>query len=360
MKLETKLLNFKLKSPLMAASGPLTSTSENILFFNEINAGALVTKTISSVGADVKKPCIYAEKDMVYNSELWSEDPPEKWINEFLPEIVKKKDKPLIVSVGYNIDDFNNLIPKLDKFADMFEISTHYIKSDLGEVVKTIRKNTDKPIFMKLSPHIQDYIGFTKTILDAGATGVVAINSVGPGIKIDLMNRRLQLGNEDGQVWVSGPAIKPYALQRVRDLRNNFKDIPIISAGGVNNATDVLEFLLAGADSVQMLSSALINGKSLYKKILGDLPLVLEKYNFNSIEEVKNAKLLERNEEDNDYPTIDFDKCKMCLRCVDVCPVFAWEYNDGQLKLNNEKCIKCGTCESRCPVFAISGVLYEI
>ncbi len=355
MNIETKLLDFKLKSPLMAASGPLTSTKENILFFNDIDAGALVTKTISSVGAVVKKPCIYAEKNMVYNSETWSEDSPEKWIEEILPEIVKKKNKPLIVSVGYNIDDFNYLIPKLDKFADIFEVSTHYIKSDLGEVVKTIRKNTNKPIFMKLSPHITDYIGFTQTILDAGATGVVAINSVGPGIKIDIKNRRLMLGNDNGDSWVSGPAIKPYALQRVRALRNHFKDIPIISAGGINNAKDVLEFLLAGADSVQMLSSALINGKSLYENILKDLPKTLEEYNFKSIEDVKNTKLLDRDEKTNSYPIIDFDKCITCLKCVDVCPVFAWEYND-KLILNKDKCIKCGTCESRCPVSAISGV----
>lgn len=355
MNIETRLLNFKLKSPLMAASGPLTSTKENILFFNKIDAGALVTKTISSKGAIVKKPCIYAEKNMVYNSETWSEDSPEKWINEILPAIVKEKNKPLIVSVGYNIDDFNYLIPKLDKFADIFEISTHYIKSDLGDVVRTIRNNTDKPIFMKLSPHISDYIGFTQTVLDAGATGIVAINSVGPGIKIDLNSRRLMLGTDSGEVWVSGPAIKPYALQRVRALRNHFKDIAIISTGGVNNAEDILEFLLAGADSVQMLSSALINGKSLYEKILNDLPKALDEYNFNSIEEVKNTKLLDRVEEVNKYPVIDMDKCIKCLKCVDVCPVFAWEYNKV-FTLDKDKCIKCGTCESRCPVSAISGV----
>lgn len=356
MRMETKFLNYVLSTPIMPASGPLTSSLENILFFNDINVGALVTKTISSKAAEVKKPCIYADKNMVYNSETWSELSPEKWINDILPIVSRKKTKPLIISVGYNIKDFENLIPKLDPFADIFEISTHYIKSDLKEVVKTILKYTDKPVFMKLSPHISDYLGFVKTVLEAGATGIVAINSLGPGIKIDLKNRRLQLGNEKGEVWVSGPAIKPYALQRIRDIRNNFNEIPIIATGGIKSSKDVLEFLLAGADSVQLLSSALINGKSTYQRIIENLEESLDEYNFNSIEEVKRTDLSSYENDYNLFPTIDVGKCIGCLKCVDICPLFALSYN-YEVHVDKNKCIKCGTCESRCPVDAISGVL---
>ena len=147
-KIETKFLNYTLKSPLMPASGPLTSTDENILFFNNIDAGALVTKTISSKAAEVSKPCIYADENMVYNSETWSEKSPYEWINKILPKVYEEKTKPLIVSVGYNTEDFEELIPKLDPFADIFEISTHYIQSDLESIVKSILKHTDKPVFM--------------------------------------------------------------------------------------------------------------------------------------------------------------------------------------------------------------------
>jgi len=355
-KIETKFLKYTLKSPLMPASGPLTSTAENILFFDGIDVGALVTKTISSIGADVSKPCIYAGENMVYNSETWSEKSPEEWIEHILPKVCAKKTKPLIVSVGYNIEDFDALIPKLDPFADVFEISTHYIQSDLESVVKSILKHTDKPVFMKLSPHIEDYIAFVKTVLNAGATGIVAINSLGPGIKIDLKNRRLQLGNETGESWVSGPAIKPYALQRIRSIRQNFPTIPLIAVGGVEEAKDIVEFLLAGADSVQMLSGALIHGKSRYQKIIDDLPKILKAYNFESIEAVKEIKLLDPLKKDNNFPKIDMNKCIKCFRCVDVCPTFALSYSDT-FNIDHEKCISCGTCESRCPVQAISEVL---
>ncbi len=67
----------------------------------------------------------------------------------------KKKDRPLIISVGYTKEDMAFLIPKLDPFADAFEISTHYVGTDLTvikETVETIRKHTDKPVYMKISP----------------------------------------------------------------------------------------------------------------------------------------------------------------------------------------------------------------
>jgi dihydroorotate dehydrogenase (fumarate) len=354
--IETKFLNYILKSPLMPASGPLTSTAENILFFNTIETGALVTKTISTVAAEVDKPCIYAGDHMVYNSETWSELPPKEWINNILPRVSQEKNKPLIVSVGYNTEDFDVLIPKLEPYADIFEISTHYIQSDLASVVKSILKHTEKPVFMKLSPHIKDYINFVDTALKAGATGIVAINSLGPGIKIDLENRRLQLGNASGDSWVSGPAIKPYALQRIRSIRNNFPKIPLIAVGGVEKAEDILEFLLAGANSVQMLSSALIHGKSRYQKIIDDLPRVLEKYNFESIEDVLSSKLSGPIKKENNFPVIDLDKCIECFRCIDVCPTFALTHKSS-FHLDKDKCIRCGTCESRCPVEAISEVL---
>lgn len=354
--IETKFLNYTLKSPLMPASGPLTSTDENILFFNTIDTGALVTKTISTVAAQVNKPCIYAGEHMVYNSETWSELPPEEWIQNILPKVSKEKNKPLIVSVGYNTEDFDALIPQLDPFADIFEISTHYIQSDLDSVVKSILKHTEKPVFMKLSPHIKDYIKFVHTALEAGATGIVAINSLGPGLKINLEKRQLQLGNNLGESWVSGPAIKPYALQRINSIRKNFPEVPLIAVGGVESAEDVVEFILAGADCVQMLSGALIHGKSRYQRIINELPDILEKYNFQSIADVRGSELSGPIKKEENFPKIDLEKCIECFRCIDVCPTFALTHQNN-FHLDKNKCIRCGTCESRCPVEAISGVL---
>lgn len=160
MNLNTTIGKIKLENPLMPASGPLVGDKDKISALNEFGVGAMVTKTISSKKAEVVRPCIYGGKNFIMNAELWSEYAPKIWIDEFLPSIKKElKDKPLIISVGYTKEDMEFLIPKLDVFADAFEISTHYVGKDLSnikETLKAIRRFTQKPVFMKMSPHIPD------------------------------------------------------------------------------------------------------------------------------------------------------------------------------------------------------------
>jgi dihydroorotate dehydrogenase (fumarate) len=358
MELSIKLLGLDFKNPLGPAAGPLVEGLENMQFFNNNTCGFNVAKTISVEGAVVPKPCIAGTSNTIYNCELWSELHSDVWINEILPTIHKEKNKPLIISAGYKEEDFRYLIPKLDPFADMFEISTHYVSEDLlAGIVSSIRENTDKPVFMKLSPHVHDYLGFVKTVIEAGATGIAAINSLGPGAAIDLKNRSVLLAEE---IWMSGPAIKPIALHRVYKIRKAFTDIPIIGIGGIGKAEDILEFILAGADLVQMLSSALIRGRDLYDKIIVKLPSALEEYGFSSIEEIRNIRketIFKEKEKIKNNPPSFNDNCTLCLICVKICPAGALEKVDEKIVVDKEKCIKCGLCQSRCPVDAIYGVL---
>lgn len=359
MNLTTSISGLKLTNPLMPASGPLVGDEKKMLFLKKLGVGCMVTKTISIKGAEVPRPCIYGDNSKIMNAELWSEYPYETWVNEILPNLKPELDIPLIISAGYTKEDMDFLIPKLDPFADGFEISTHYVGKDLntiGEIVSTIRKHTDKLIFMKVSPHMPDPIGFVKTCIENGANGIVAVNSLGPTMIIDIDKRKILIGNEKGQVWTSGPAIKPLALALVKNIRDNFPDIAIIGVGGVATASDVIEYLLAGADAVQMLSAAMIKGKDLYRKIIEDLPKTLEKYKFSSIEEVKNTRLGKHVKYTVSYPVINMDKCTGCGLCENICPYFAMVVEE-KASVDKENCFGCGLCESRCPVHAISEVL---
>ncbi|MDX1358345.1 MAG: dihydroorotate dehydrogenase, partial [Clostridia bacterium] len=293
-KLETKFDGLVLDNPLMPASGPLTGDYEKLEFIQGQGVGAVVTKTISIKAAKVPRPCIYGGKGYVQNSELWSEYPMEKWTDEILPEFMRIKKSPLVVSVGYSAEDMKTLIPKLDQFADAFEVSTHYVGKNLDVIantVKVIREGTDKPLYMKISPHIPEPVEFAKAVRDAGATGVAAINSLGPTMNIDISSRTVNFGGDSGFSWTSGPVIKNLALGIVYTIKNSLPDFTVIGTGGIQSADDVLDFLLAGADAVQMLSGALLKGKTLYSKIIGDLPKALDKYGFESISAVKKAVL---------------------------------------------------------------------
>jgi dihydroorotate dehydrogenase (fumarate) len=355
MRLETSFDGLRLVNPLMPAAGPLNGDYEKLKFLLEEGLGGIVTKTISTKEPKIPKPCIYGDKEFVMNSELWSEHPLSRWTDEFLPKFSKINDKPLIISVGYSKEDMEILIPRLDRFADAFEVSTHYVGTNLDvimEIVKTIRKHTSKPVYMKISPHIPNPEAFAKTIKEAGANGIVAINSLGPTMKIDIKSRSIVYGNDQGYVWTSGPSIKPIALATVYKIRQAEPDLTIIGVGGIKSADDVIEFLLAGASAVQMLSAALLKGKGLYRKIIADLPAALDKYNFSSIEEVKAMNLKKAVKYELDAPFVDYDICTKCRLCERICPYFAISFTD-KIIVDADKCFSCGLCVAKCPVGAL-------
>jgi len=356
MDLSTKFDGLLLSNPLMPASGPLVGDLEKLEFMRNEGCGAVVTKTISVKLPHIPKPCIYGDKEFVMNSELWSELPYLTWVDEILPAYRLHKDRPLIVSVGYSEADMEILIPLLDPFADAFEVSTHYVGTNLSVIegiVKTIRTHTKKPIYMKISPHIPSPELFAKTIKAAGANGIVAINSLGPTMKIDIGSRKIVYGNDSGFVWTSGPVIKHLALATVYKIKQAEPDLTVIGTGGVKSAEDVIEFLLAGASGVQMLSAALLKGKKLYAKIIADLPKALVKYGFESIEAVQKAGLTKAVDYVGKVPTLIKDKCIACQLCVEVCPYFAIDY-PGIITINADKCFRCGLCVAKCPTGALT------
>ena len=358
MDLVTKFDGLVLENPLMPAAGPLVGDAEKMLWLEKVaGLGAIVSKTISTKDAHIPHPCIYGEGNYILNCELWTEYTKEKWLDEFLPYYKKNSlGKPLIISVGYTKDDMKVLIPLLDKFADAFEVSTHYVGNDLnslGETVRTIRSLTKKPIYMKISAHMPDPEGFARTIKENGANGVVAVNSLGPSMKIDISSRNIIYGNAKGFAWTSGPYIKNIALATVYTIKQAEPSLTVIGVGGIASASDVIEFLLAGADAVQMLSAAMLKGKDLYAKIIADLPATLEKYGFKSIEEVKKTQLInDVKYEKGDVPSLDEKKCIKCGTCSKICPYFAIEM-DGLPKFSSEKCFRCGLCVSKCPTKAL-------
>lgn len=349
-----------LRNPIMPASGPLVGDGKKMIYMLEQGVGAIVTKTISKEAANVPRPCIYGGKNYVMNSELWSEHPIERWVNEFLPQFVEAKirkgyDTPLIVSVGYSKEDLLYVVPQLEPWADAFEVSTHYVGKDLGvidDLVRGIRSQTQKPIFMKISPHMPDPIAFTETILKAGGTGIAAINSLGPTMKIDLDNRRICYGNEQGYVWTSGPVIKPVALAMVYQLRQHFPDMPIIGVGGIETTRDIMEFMLAGANAIALLSAALIKGKELYHNLVEELPTAMKQAGFESCEALSEV-ILKKSVTYSGMPIIiNEERCSHCRLCERLCPYFAISYEE-RILIDADVCFSCGLCVSKCPTHAL-------
>ncbi len=284
--LEVEFLGIKFRNPVLPAAGPMTQNPKWARKIQEMGVGAMVLKTISTTAASVKRPVITKTDVGLLNCELWSEEPPEKWINEYLPEIKKDMEIPIIVSLGYKPEQIKELIPKLEPFADMFEISTHYTGFDpkpVYDAAKAGRESTKLPVLIKLSPHAPNIADFARAAEDGGADGLVAINSLGPALSIDIRRRKSRLGA--GYGWISGPAIKHFALRIVHEV-SKAVTIPVMGVGGIESAEDVVEFMMAGATAVQMLSAAIMYGPKRYKEIIDDLPKVLESIGVKDIKDI--------------------------------------------------------------------------
>lgn len=148
------------------------------------------------------------------------------------------------------------------------------------ELTKAVKEVSSKPVYVKLSPNVSDIVSIAKAVEKAGADGITMINTL-MGMKIDLKTGKPVLANKTG--GFSGPAIKPVAIRMIYQVYEAV-NIPIIGMGGIMNAYDVLEFLYAGASAVEVGTANLIDPYAC-KKIIDDLPSVLEEYGFSSVEE---------------------------------------------------------------------------
>lgn len=149
-----------------------------------------------------------------------------------------------------------------------------------AHVTKMAKAAATKPVYVKLSPNVTNIVDIAKAVEQAGADGLVLINTL-MGMRIDLKSGNPLLANKTG--GLSGPAIKPVAIRMVYQVAQAV-DIPIIGVGGITCAEDVLEFLLAGASAVEVGAQNFVD-PFVCVKIIEELPKVLAKYGYTSIQD---------------------------------------------------------------------------
>ena len=150
-------------------------------------------------------------------------------------------------------------------------------------VVQAVKDTVDVPVLAKLTPNVTDIKEIAIAAANGGADGITLINSLGPGMRIDITTGHPILANKFG--GMSGPAIKPIAIRCVYDVYD-VVDIPIVGVGGIRNYEDVVEFLYAGANAVQIGTSILYDGPEIFSDIAIKLSQFIESSSFNSIEDM--------------------------------------------------------------------------
>lgn len=289
--LSTNLCGFKLKNPVILASGFLGSSGELLKRVAAKGVGAVVTKTVGMKERQgYKNPTVI---EPMPNVVLNAMGLPNPGCREFAKEIgiAKEGGVPVIVSIfGTTTREFAMVATEMEHAgADMIEINiscphaTEMSDKLIGQspkltrkVLTAVRKATKIPLIVKLSPNVTDITDFVDVAIECDIDAICAINTI-QALEIDPVLERPVLGNLLG--GQSGPSIRCIALRKVADIALRLdkikdergKDIPIIGVGGVRDALDVVRFMLVGATCVQVGSSILYDDLQVFPKIIKGL-----------------------------------------------------------------------------------------
>lgn len=350
--LSVEICGIKFANPLLPAAGPPGWSGEAMKLCAEGGAGGLVSKTVSVEPARVPRPNMAQIRGGFLNTELWSELPVEQLIEREYP-IARETGLPLIISLGYTAEDIKELAPKVRRFADALELSTHYIGTDpqpMIDAIQTAKEAVEVPVFVKLSP-FRDMKEAALAARESGADGIVAINSYGPCLAIDVETGLPLMGSREGYGWLSGRAIKSLALRCVFDIARTV-DLPIFGVGGIEQGTDAIEMFMVGASAVQVCTAAILRGPQVFGRIAREMEVWLDDHGYASVNDVKRLTIRRlRNREyrtESVPPKLDADLCNGCGLCELSCVYDAIQVIDGKAVLDEELCWGCGLCISRC------------
>ena len=295
MNTQVTIAGVTLKNPVMTASGTFGSGMEYGEFVDLNKLGAVVTKGVASVPWPGNPTPRVAE---VYGGMLNAIGLQNPGIDVFIERdipFLKQYDTKIIVNVcGKTVEEYLDVVEKLgDTDAAMLEInvSCPNVKEGaiafgqnadcLYDITSQIKKKAKQPIIMKLSPNVTDITEMAKAAEAAGSDAISLINTI-TGMKIDIHKRKFALANKTG--GMSGPAIKPVAVRMVYQCANAVK-IPIIGMGGIANAEDAIEFLMAGATAVSVGAMNFVNPYTTQEVVSG-IEDYMQKYGIEDIQEI--------------------------------------------------------------------------
>lgn len=260
MNTKVNIAGVTLNNPIMTASGTFGSGEEYSEFVDLSQLGAVVTKGVANVPWEGNPTPRVAE---VYGGMLNAVGLQNPGIDLFIERdipFLKHYDTKIIVNVcGRTTEDYCQVVERLaDECIDLLEINISCPNVKEGgiafgqdpkaveAITREIKKYAKQPVIMKLSPNVTDITTMAKAAEAGGADALSLINTL-IGMKIDVHKRKFVLANKTG--GMSGPAIHPIAVRMVYQVAQAVK-LPIIGMGGVMNAEDAIELMLAGASAV--------------------------------------------------------------------------------------------------------------
>jgi len=294
-RLSIEVAGVKLQNPTMLAAGILGFSGPILKRVGETGAGAVVTKSIGLTPRyGYANPTVIQLDCGLLNAVGLSNPGISNFIEEI--RIAAEGKVPVIVSVfGFSVEEYMTVCEGAeDAGAEAVELNVscpHVEKtgSEIGQdpelvakIVECCKGSLRIPVFVKLSPNVNDIVKVAEAAVNAGADAVTAINTL-RAMAIDVETMRPILANKIG--GLSGPAIKPIAVRCVYEISKKLS-VPVIGCGGIEDWKDAVEFLLAGASAVQIGSALVGQDLTVFKSVTKGIEDYLTKKGFKSISEI--------------------------------------------------------------------------
>lgn len=279
MNTKVKIAGIELKNPVMTASGTFGSGAEYSEFVDLNELGAVVTKGVANVAWPGNPTPRIAEIHSGMMNAIGLQNPGmEVFCERDLPYLQQFDTKVIVNVCGHAPEEYLAVVERLaDEPADMLEINiscpnvnANFLAfgqdpKHVEELTAQIKKVAKQPVIMKLTPNVTDIAEIARAAEAGGADAVSLINTL-TGMKIDINKRTFALANKTG--GVSGPCVKPIAVRMVYQVAQAV-NIPIIGMGGIQNAEDALEFIMAGATAVSIGTANFTNPYATVETIRG-------------------------------------------------------------------------------------------
>jgi dihydroorotate dehydrogenase (NAD+) catalytic subunit len=300
--LSVELCGIPLRNPLVLAAGILGTGAQLLKRVAGCGAGMVTTKSCGPVPRQGHpNPTVLDWGHGLINAVGLANPGVEQELEiiAHAKELLAPLGVPLAVSIfGESVEDFAEVASKVAQVQPNFielNISCPNVAAEMGRpfacdsrdaalVTAAVKEVTSIPLIVKLSPNVTDIAAIARAVEPAGADAIAAINTLGPGMVIDVPSGKPILANKVG--GVSGPAIRPVAVRCVYDIYEAVQ-IPIIGIGGVTDGRDALEMIMAGATAVGVGTAVRYRGIEVFQDILEEMRALMIENGYANLRQLR-------------------------------------------------------------------------
>lgn len=380
------LAGIPLKNRVIVAAGCHGADGEMILRTSQEGVAAITTKTIVANAVEDVRPCFSSVEGGFLNSVFGTTLPAKQWFEVELPK-AREAGIPVIASLaglypaeaadlarkavaaGASMVEMPTLCPHMGEILEaMFPGLTmpppevHTVAPFLDNI-KAVKDAVDVPVIAKFSALFHgNVVGWATAVEEAGVDAIACADAFGPALKIDIESGEPSLGGPRGVGGLTGPALKPIALRMILEMAQ-VVHIPLIGVGGINRAEDAIEYFMAGASFVGVVTSAHLKGTRCFRRIMDGIDRWVPEHGYNDVSDFIGLTLqkIEQRKQRNrvaitvpQIPLIHQEKCTGCNRCVIACIYDAIHLDENRKAyVEPEKCYGCGLCRDMCGFQAI-------